>query len=66
MSEDAAGPAVLVERDAEDHAVAVLTLNRPARYNALTLELKTALVEAVRALAGAPDVRALVLTGAGK
>ena len=66
VSEDAAGPAVLVERDAEDHAVAVLTLNRPARYNALTLELKTALVEAVRALAEASDVRALVLTGAGK
>jgi 2-(1,2-epoxy-1,2-dihydrophenyl)acetyl-CoA isomerase len=66
VSEDGAGPAVLVERDAEDGAVAVLTLNRPARYNALTLELKTALVEAVRGLTEASDVRALVVTGAGK
>lgn len=58
-------PAVLLERDATDPAVAVLTLNRPARYNALTLELKTALVQALRAVA-ASDARALVLTGAGK
>ena len=32
-------PAVLVVRDDADPAVTVLTLNRPARYNALTLEL---------------------------
>ncbi|HXV94233.1 MAG TPA: enoyl-CoA hydratase/isomerase family protein [Pseudonocardia sp.] len=61
-----AEPAVLVTRDAEDPAVAVLTLNRPARYNALTLELKAALLGAVRELGDAADVRALVLTGAGK
>jgi len=66
VSEEGAGPAVLVGRDADDQAVAVLTLNRPARYNALTVELKTALVEAVRGLADAPGVRALVLTGAGR
>jgi 2-(1,2-epoxy-1,2-dihydrophenyl)acetyl-CoA isomerase len=60
------GPAVLVERDAEDQAVAVLTLNRPARYNALTSELKTALRDAVAELGRAGGVRALVLTGAGK
>lgn len=58
-------PAVLLERDATDPAVALLTFNRPARYNALTLELKSALVAAVAALASS-DVRALVLTGAGK
>jgi 2-(1,2-epoxy-1,2-dihydrophenyl)acetyl-CoA isomerase len=63
---DAADPAVLLERDAEDQAVAVLTLNRPARYNALTTELKVALRDAVAELAGATGVRALVLTGAGK
>ncbi|GAA0897331.1 enoyl-CoA hydratase/isomerase family protein [Pseudonocardia zijingensis] len=56
-------PAVRVERDG---AVAVLTLARPARYNALTVELKTALLAALGELAGAGDVRALVLTGAGK
>jgi 2-(1,2-epoxy-1,2-dihydrophenyl)acetyl-CoA isomerase len=59
-------PAVLVTRDDADPAVALLTLNRPARYNALTVELKSALLAAVEDLAKAEDVRALVLTGAGK
>jgi 2-(1,2-epoxy-1,2-dihydrophenyl)acetyl-CoA isomerase len=59
-------PAVLLTRDDADPAVAVLTLNRPARYNALTAELKTALLRALGELAGADDVRALVLTGAGR
>lgn len=59
-------PAVLIERDADSAAVAVLTLNRPARYNALTVELKTALLAALRQVAGESDVRAAVLTGAGK
>ncbi|MGQ0576414.1 MAG: enoyl-CoA hydratase/isomerase family protein [Pseudonocardia sp.] len=58
-------PAVLLDRDSADPSVAVLTLNRPARYNALTLELKSALVETVARLAGS-DARALVVTGAGK
>jgi enoyl-CoA hydratase len=56
-------PAVRVERDG---AVAVLALQRPARYNALTVELKEALLGALGKLASANDVRALVLTGAGK
>ncbi len=59
-------PAVLLTRDESDPAVAVLTLNRPARYNALTVELKVALLAAVRELAAATDVRAAVVTGAGK
>lgn len=59
-------PAVLLARDDVDPAVAVLMLNRPARYNALTVELKTALLAAVRELAGLHDVRALVVTGSGK
>ena len=59
-------PAVLITRDDADPAVAVLTLNRPARYNALTTELKTDLLAAVEDLGKAEDVRALVLTGAGK
>jgi 2-(1,2-epoxy-1,2-dihydrophenyl)acetyl-CoA isomerase len=57
---------VLLTRDDADRSVAVLTLNRPARYNALTVELKTALLAAVRELGAADDVRALVLTGAGR
>ncbi len=59
-------PAVLVTRDETDKAVAVLTLNRPDRYNAMTVELKEALLPAVREIADDDSVRAVVLTGAGK
>ena len=59
-------PPVLLTRDADDPAVVVLTLNRPARYNALTVELKSALRASLALLADADDVRAAVLTGAGK
>lgn len=59
-------PAVLVTRDETDPAVAVLTLNRPDRYNAMTVELKEALLPAITDVADDGSVRAVVLTGAGK
>ena len=46
--------------------VAVLTLNRPERLNALTFDVYRELHETFRALQDLPDVRALVITGAGK
>jgi 2-(1,2-epoxy-1,2-dihydrophenyl)acetyl-CoA isomerase len=58
--------AVLVERDDKDPAVAVVTLNRAERRNALTVELKDALVEALNQVAADGEVRAVVLTGNGK
>jgi enoyl-CoA hydratase/carnithine racemase len=45
--------------------VATITLNRPERKNPLTFESYRELTETFRALAGAPEVRAVVLTGAG-
>lgn len=45
--------------------VAVVTLNRPDKRNALSAELKRALTEVARELAGRTDVGAVVLTGAG-
>ena len=45
--------------------VRVLTLNRPASRNALDGPLHAAMLSAVRALAAEPEVRAVVLTGAG-
>jgi 2-(1,2-epoxy-1,2-dihydrophenyl)acetyl-CoA isomerase len=57
------GPAVRLDRDG---AVAVLTLNRPDRRNALTVELKEALLGAVTAVADDPGVRAVLLTGSGR
>ena len=59
-------PAVLVTSDEQDPAVAVVTLNRPDRRNALTVELKEALVAALEQVASDAAVRAVVLTGTGK
>jgi enoyl-CoA hydratase len=44
---------------------AVLTLNRPEAMNALSAELRTALACTVRELEADPDVRVLIVTGAG-
>jgi 2-(1,2-epoxy-1,2-dihydrophenyl)acetyl-CoA isomerase len=57
------GPPVLVESD--DAAVAVVTLNRPGRRNALTRELKEALRAALEQVGADPAVRAVVLAGSG-
>jgi enoyl-CoA hydratase/carnithine racemase len=46
--------------------VRTLTLNRPARLNALDRELRDALVRELEAAAAEPAVRAMVLTGAGE
>jgi enoyl-CoA hydratase/carnithine racemase len=53
---------VTVERDG---AVALLTLNRPDKRNALSLELRERLTDELNALASDPDIRCVVLTGAG-
>ena len=46
--------------------VATVTLNRPEALNAISTELALALAEAVEPLATDPEVRAVVLTGAGE
>lgn len=55
-------PVLLVEKSA---AIATLTLNRPQAKNALSHELRTALAEAVEQLEDDPEVRVLIVTGAG-
>jgi 2-(1,2-epoxy-1,2-dihydrophenyl)acetyl-CoA isomerase len=50
----------------QDGAVATITLNRPEVYNATDGALAVALAAAVRACTADPQVRAIVLTGAGK
>ncbi len=49
-----------------DGAVATLTLDRPEALNALTVPVKVALREAFESLAADQDVRAVILTGAGR
>jgi 2-(1,2-epoxy-1,2-dihydrophenyl)acetyl-CoA isomerase len=46
--------------------VAVLTMDRPDRLNALSFEMLDALMEALPRLASSPDVGVVVLTGAGR
>ncbi len=46
--------------------VATITLNRPERLNALTFEVYRELTETFAALRNEPEVRAVVITGAGR
>jgi 2-(1,2-epoxy-1,2-dihydrophenyl)acetyl-CoA isomerase len=61
MSTTTAGP-VLVDDDA---AVRTLTLNRPHKRNAIDIELRVALAEAIESADRDPAVRVIILTGAG-
>ena len=53
---------VTVERDA---AVATVTLNRPEKRNALSLDLRARMTDELTALAGDDEVRCILMTGAG-
>lgn len=56
-------PIVLVEKDGP---VAIVTLNRPDALNALSQALRREIVKTFQVLAKDEDVRAVVLTGAGR
>jgi methylglutaconyl-CoA hydratase len=57
-------PVVLVEKQSPH--VTLLTLNRPERRNALTIELMSELTAAIESAAADPAQRIVVLRGAGK
>ena len=57
-------PVVLVEKQTPQ--ITVLTLNRPERRNALTIELMTELTVAIENAAADPKQRIVILRGAGK
>ncbi|MBI3800052.1 MAG: enoyl-CoA hydratase/isomerase family protein, partial [Deltaproteobacteria bacterium] len=46
--------------------VGILTMNRPEKLNALTLQMGTAAMAALKEMADNPDIGAVVLTGAGR
>ncbi|MBC7799913.1 MAG: enoyl-CoA hydratase/isomerase family protein [Gemmatimonadaceae bacterium] len=48
-----------------DGATAILTLDQPARRNALAMAMRAALVDALEAIEADRGVRAIVITGAG-
>jgi len=57
-------PVVLIEKQTPQ--ITVLTLNRPERRNALTIELMTDLAAAIQNAAADPLTRIAILRGAGK
>ncbi|MGB3449267.1 MAG: enoyl-CoA hydratase [Giesbergeria sp.] len=64
MTTSSAGELLLTSRDTR--GVVTLTLNDPARFNALGSDMLTALQQALDALVGDGSVRVVVLAGAGK
>lgn len=57
-------PCLLESRDAS--GVVTLTMNRPQQFNALSVEMMSALQAALDATAADPSARVVVLAGAGK
>ncbi len=55
-----------IERTSPREGVALLTLNRPEKLNAMTSELVQGLHDHLAAIAVDPSVRVVVLTGAGR
>jgi enoyl-CoA hydratase/carnithine racemase len=46
--------------------VAIVTINRPERRNALNMEVKTRIADAITALTAENSIRVIILTGAGR
>ncbi len=55
-------PDALVEKDGP---ILTVTMNRPVRYNAMTLQMFARMADAWRAASDDPEVRVCILTGAG-
>ncbi len=55
----------MIRYDVGDDSVARLVLDRPEAKNALTPEMRDEIVDRVRQVRADPDVRALLITGAG-
>jgi enoyl-CoA hydratase len=53
-----------VRLDTDEH-VATITLDRPEKHNALTVPMRADVVDTIREYDDDPDVRAIVVTGAG-
>ena len=54
---------ILVEKK---EPVGIITMNRPEKLNAMNLEMKHEMVDALSALESDDDVRVVILTGAGR
>ena len=57
-------PLILIEQAAEGYCI--LTLNRPDAMNALSVQLRQEMIAALERLSADPQIRVLILTGAGR
>ncbi|GLZ08158.1 hypothetical protein Acsp03_56240 [Actinomadura sp. NBRC 104412] len=60
------GDILVTEAEGTDGGVALVTLNRPGELNTLTQDMTVGLWETLVRLDGDPEVRAIVVTGAGR
>ena len=49
-----------------ENGIALITLNRPEKHNALNQDLLAHLYDAIDEVAGNPDIRVAIITGRGK
>ncbi len=63
MTANAPGDTILVARDGP---IATVTLNRPAKLNALTKSMWSGLGDAIAMLAGNAELRCIIIRGAGE
>jgi enoyl-CoA hydratase/carnithine racemase len=65
MTESPADPPLVLASGPDDDGVAVITLNRPEKKNALSLALREEVVALLERMAGDEALKALVITGSG-
>ena len=66
MTSEVTAPAALTERRGSNGEVLLITLNRPQARNAVNAAVSTAVGDALQQAQDDPEVRAVVLTGAGE
>ena len=65
MTDSPTAPPLVLVSGPDDHGIAVITLNRPEKKNALSITLREEAVAALGQLAADAAVKALVITGSG-
>jgi len=65
MTEFPAGPRPVLASGPDDDGIAVITLNRPEKKNALSIALREEVVALLGRMAGDQALKALIITGSG-
>ena len=65
MTESPAGPPLILASGPDDDGIAVITLNRPEKKNALSIALREEVVALLGRMAGDESLKTLVITGSG-